>query len=367
MEEQVDVIVVGGGQAGLAAGHTAQNEGLTYVILEAGPAVGGSWEARYDSLALFTPRAYSGLPGLPLPGDQSGYPSRDEIVSYLRQYAGHFTLKVLLNQPVVSATHDGDTFTIATPSRSFVARHLIVATGPFQTPRIPAWSAPIEGVVQMHSADYRNPSQIRGPRILVVGGGNSGAQIAEELAATFRVDVSVKAPMRFMPAALLGRSVFWWLDKTGALTAPTGGVRARLLRRRGDPIIGTTLPELIKEGTVRIRPEAQGIRDGAVMFADGSAYRYDSIVYSTGFTTDLSWLRISGALGEDGRPVQRAGHSERVSGLHYLGLGWMRSRNSAPLGGAGADAGYVIDHIAAHKGSVHGAPDAAREQPAGTL
>lgn len=350
MEERFDLIVVGGGQAGLAAGYAAKQNELTYVILEAGPTIGGSWQARYDSLTLFTPRSYSSLPGLPFPGEPHGYPHRDEVVAYLRRYAEQFELNTLLGQPVTSVTHDGETFTAVTPSRRFRSRSLIVASGPFHTPRMPDWSTPIDGVVQLHSSEYRNPAQIRGQRVLIVGGGNSGAQIAEELATAFRVDISVKSPMRFMPATMLGRSLFWWLDKTGVLTAPSGSVRARLLRRRGDPVIGTTLRTQIKRGAVRVRPEAQSLRDGAVMFADGSTDRYDSIVYSTGFAGNFSWLNIPGALDESGQPAQRAGQSEHVPGLFYLGLGWLRSRNSALLGGAGADGAYVVEQAALRGG-----------------
>lgn len=364
MEERFDLFVVGGGQAGLAAGYAAKQKGLTHAILEAGPAVGGSWQARYDSLTLFTPRSYSSLPGLPFPGEPNGCPHRDEVVAYLRRYAEQLELNVLLGQQVTSVTYDGETFTAITPSRRFTSSSLIVATGPFHTPRTPGWSTPVDGVVQLHSSEYRNAAQIRGERVLVVGGGNSGAQIAEELAAHFQVDISVKSPMRFMPATMLGRSLFWRLDKTGALTAPSGSVRARMLRRRGDPVIGTTLRTQIKRGAVRVRPETQSLRDGAVVFANGSTDRYDSIVYSTGFAGNFSWLNIPGALDESGQPAQRAGQSEHVAGLFYLGLGWLRSRNSALLGGAGADGAFVVEQ-AARRGERSGseATTSSLEQP----
>ena len=346
MIHDYELVIIGGGQAGLAAGRHARSQGLKYVILEASNAVGSSWRDRYDSLTLFTPRSFSGLPDLPLSGDTDGYPTRDEVVSYLQQYVKNFDLNVELDQAVRKVTKDGELFTVATESAIYTAPAVVVATGPFQTPRVPTWAAATEGVLQLHSSAYRNLAQIEGKRVLVVGGGNSGAQIAEELATEYEVDMAVNAPLRFMPAKILGKSLFWWLDALGALNAPSDSFRAKRLRGRGDPVIGTSLKPLLKRGAVRLKPAATSMTDGTVLFADKTSGRYDTIIYSTGYTADYGWMQIQHALDQNNMPAQRGGQSQAVSGLYFLGLGWLRSRNSALLGGVGNDAKVMIDRIA---------------------
>ncbi len=345
MTQIYDLIIIGGGQAGLAAGRLAHVRGLNYLILEASDTVGSAWRERYDSLTLFTPRAYSGLPDLPFPGDNDGYPTGAEVFAYLQDYAKRFTLNVALNQEVQTATHVGGIFTVATSTSVFMSRVMIVATGPFQTPRLPPWAEPAGGVLQLHSSAYKNPSQVNGRTVLVVGGGNSGAQIAEELAAHHDVDIAVSTPLRFMPARILGKSIFWWLHALGVLNAPAKSVKAKILRRRGDPVIGTSLKPFLKCGAVRVRPEATAMNDGAITFADETTGRYDAIIYSTGYSADYGWMQIPQSLGRDNLPVHRGGRSTAVSGLYFLGLGWLRSRNSALLGGVGNDAVAVVDHI----------------------
>jgi putative flavoprotein involved in K+ transport len=341
-----ELVIIGGGQAGLAAGRHAQSRGLKFVILEASNAVGSSWRDRYDSLVLLTPRSFSGLPDLPLSGDKNGYPTRDEVVNYLREYVKNFDLNVELDHEVRKVTKDGEMFTVATESAIYTAPAVVVATGPFQTPRVPAWASPTDGVRQLHSSAYRNPAQIQGKRVLVVGGGNSGAQIAEELAAQYEVDMAVNAPMRFMPAKILGKSLFWWLDALGVLNAPSDSCKAMMLRRRGDPVIGTSLKRLLKRGAVTLKPEAMYMKDETVVFADKTIGRYDTIIYSTGYTADYRWMQIPHALDQNDMPTQEGGQSELVSGLYFLGLGWLGSRNSALLGGVGNDAKVIIDRIA---------------------
>lgn len=346
MIHDYEVVIIGGGQAGLAAGRHAQSQGLNYIILEASNAVGNAWRERYDSLTLFTPRSFSGLPDLPFSSDQDGYPTRDEVVDYLQHYVKSFDLNVVLDQPVRKVTKDGELFTVATKSATYAAPAVVVATGPFQSPRVPAWALPTDGVRQLHSSAYRNPAQIQGKRVLVVGGGNSGAQIAEELAAEYEVDMAVNAPMRFMPAKILGESLFWWLDALGVLNAPSDSFKATMLRRRGDPVIGTSLRRLLQRGAVKLKPAAMSMTDGTVFFADKTSGRYDTIIYCTGYTADYGWMQIPDALGQNGMPSHKGGQSKTVSGLCFLGLGWLRSRNSALIGGVGTDAKIIIDRIA---------------------
>jgi putative flavoprotein involved in K+ transport len=338
--------VIGGGQAGLATSYHATQRDIEHVVLDAGAQVGAAWRHRYDSLRLFTPRRYSRLPGMHLPGDPDGYPSRDEVADYLSEYASRFALPVHLGARVGAVTRGGDCFVVSTKSTTYRAATVVVATGPFQEPWTPTWASGLDGVFQLHSAVYRNPSQVRGRRVLIVGGGNSGAQIAEELTASgLDVSWSVSAEPRFMPQRVLGRDIFWWLDRLGVLEADTESLPARLLRRRGDPVFGTGPRTMIRAGRLKTAPEALGASGHEVSFVDGSSITVDTVVWCTGFRADRRWLGIPDALDELGTPVHDQGVSTAVHGLGYVGLGWQRSRNSALLGGVGADAAHVLDRL----------------------
>lgn len=338
----LDLVIVGGGQAGLAAAYYASQRGLHYIVLEAGERPGQSWHNRYDSLALFTPRKYSSLPNSPLSGDPQGYPAKEEIVSYLQHYVDTFGLAVSMNQAVAKVTKKDDIFIIKTQTATYQAHAVIVATGPFQTPRIPDWNTQLT-IANLHSAAYRNPTQLPHGKVLVVGGGNSGAQIAEELAAAHEVTLAVREKLVVIPTQFFGKSLFWWLDKLHLLKAPEESLRARFILKRTEPIIGTNLPALIKRGNIKIKPAAtDGMKD-TIIFVDGSHEQFASVVWSTGYTADYSWLQVANALDGNGRPAQRHGKATDVEGLYFIGLNWLRARNSALLGGVGADAKFIID------------------------
>lgn len=340
--QTLDLVIVGGGQAGLAAAYYASRRNLRYIVLEAGNSVGQSWENRYDSLKLFTPRKYSNLPGLLLSNDPEGYPTKDEVATYLRSYAEHFDLKVDANQPVTRLSKGDGFFLIETPINHYKSRAVIIATGPFQAPRLPAWDTKL-AIPNMHSATYRNPGQIPHGKVLVVGGGNSGAQIAEELAATHEVVLAARDKLMFIPTHIVGKSLFWWLDKLHLLNAPAESLRAKLILNHGEPIIGTKLPALIKQERVRIKPEATGGSGSSVTFADGSTEQFASVIWSTGYTTDYSWLHIPEAMDNNKYPLHVHGQAVRVDGLYFVGLNWLRSRSSALLGGVGADAKFIFE------------------------
>lgn len=346
--QKLDLVIVGGGQAGLASAYYASRCGLSYTVLEAGDGPGQSWKNRYDSLTLFTPRKYSTLPGMPLSGDPEGYPTKDEVADYLRRYAEHLHLNIEANQRVAALGKEGDIFSIETPTNHYQSRKVIVATGPFQTPRVPAWNTKLT-IPNIHSAKYRNPGQLPSGKVLVVGGGNSGAQIAEELAATREVVLAARGKLMVIPTHIAGKSLFWWLDKLHLLNAPTESLRAKYILKRGEPIIGTNLPTLIKQGKVRVKPEATDGDADDVAFADGSSEQFESVIWSTGYTTDYSWLQIPQALDGDGRPLHLHGQATQVEGLYFVGLNWLRSRNSALLGGVGADAKFIFDSYISKK------------------
>ena len=202
--ERYDVVVVGGGQAGLALGYFLRRQGRRFVILEAAAEPAAAWRARWDSLKLFTSARYDSLPGLAFPGDPDAYPGRDEVVDYLTRYAEHFELPVELGSEVLAVRRGDDGFVAEMRDRSLAADQVVVATGPFQTPRIPPIAERLEdGVVHMHSTAYRSPADVPSGVVLVVGGGNTGYQIAEELATSHEVHLSVGSRQTPLPQRLL--------------------------------------------------------------------------------------------------------------------------------------------------------------------
>jgi len=340
-----DVLIIGGGQAGLAAAYFLSQRGASYRVLDKGKEIGEVWKRRYDSLVLFTPRNYSELPGMRLTGDPNGFPAKDEIAAALQRYADHHQLNIQLETEVRSLKKiDGD-FQAETNRGTFSARHVIVATGPFQVPMVPPMSSRLDpSVTQMHSAHYRNPADLRPGSVLVVGGGNSGAQIAVELARSHRVVLSVGHRMTFMPLSIFGKSAFWWFDRLGILNAPSDSRIGRKVRKRPDPVFGFELKRMLKAKTVAIKPKTVKADERTVHFEDGTSMEPDNIIWATGFRFDYSWLQIQGALDKAGKPLHKQGVSP-VDGLYYVGLPWQTSRNSALIGGVGRDAEAIVRRI----------------------
>jgi putative flavoprotein involved in K+ transport len=236
----LDVVVVGAGQAGLAIGYFLARQGRRFVILERAGSIGAAWRERWDSLTLFTPRRYNGLPGMPFPGDPDGYPSRDEVIAYLERYAETFELPIELNSPVRRLTGEDGKFLLEIDGRTIEAEQVVVATGPFQTPYVPEGAGRLAPeVFQAHSTGYRNPGDVPEGTILVAGGGNTGFQIAEELSATHRVFLSVGSRQMPLPQQLLGRDLFWWLTKSRLIQTTVESRLGRRMRER-DTLIGSS-------------------------------------------------------------------------------------------------------------------------------
>ena len=351
-----DVIGIGAGQAGLALGSQLAARGVDFVLLDAGAEIGSAWRNRWDSLRLFSPAQYDSLPGLPFPAPADSHPTKDDVADYLAAYARHFALPVRLNSPVTRLHREDDgTFAVTTPTGTLRARQVVVATGPFQTPSVPAIAADAS-VPQLHSAGYRNPAQFApGSRVLVVGAANSGLQIAEELAGTCEVTVAVGSPSKELPQQIAGRDLFSWLSGVGFFTVSADSRIARRLRARGDLVIGTRSRDLRRRG-VAFSPRLTGFDGRTARFADGTSAEVDAVVWATGYRSDYSWLHVPGVIGDDGAVRHQAGVTD-VPGLHFLGLPWQTSRGSALLGFVGRDAEALDRRLAA---------DAAR-MPVGAL
>ena len=360
--QHLDVVVVGGSQAGLAmAWHLAQ-QGLRFVVLEGGPAVGHVWRSRWDSLKLFTPAQYDALPGMAFPAPADTYPTKDPVADYLQAYAKTFDLPVRLNAKANELTRLEDgSFEVRTADATYRARQVVVATGPFQVPFVPPMAAKLDAsVTQLHSADYRSPQALPEGPVLVVGGGNSGFQIAEELAASRTVDLSIATRYPMLPQRWAGRDLFWWLTRLGVLRVTVGSRPGRRMSRR-DVVIGTNRKRLERAG-VRFRPRLVDAEGRSVRFADHRLLEdVGVVVWATGYRPDYGWIHLPGVVRE-GHVVHRRGVTE-VPGLYFLGLSWQYTRGSALLGFVNDDAAYLANHIATSVGAAGSATVPATQEP----
>jgi putative flavoprotein involved in K+ transport len=337
-DEPLDVIVVGGSQAGLAmAWHLARQQ-LRFVVLEAGPGFGHTWRSRWDSLRLFTPTQYDALPGMSFPGPPDTYPRKDAVADYLAAYAAAFDLPVRLNARVTRLSRVEDGFEARTEGGVFRARQVVVATGPFQVPFTPPAARGLDGqVTQLHSAAYRNPRDLPPGPVLVVGGGNSGFQIAEELAATRQVDLSVSTKSPTLPQRPGGQDLFWWLTRLGLIRVTAQSRPGRRMSSR-EFVVGSRRRGLAAAG-VRFRPAVVSTSERTVRFADGTHLDAGVVIWATGYRSNYAWIDIPGVT-HDGKVVHQRGVTE-VPGLYFLGLYWQHTRGSALLGFVHHDAAYL--------------------------
>lgn len=347
---QHDVVIIGAGQAGLAMGALLQHQGIDYLIVGEEPRIGDTWRTRYDALRLFTPRWLNRLPmdNLGEQTDLAGYPGKNEVAHYLEDYAQRKQLQVALSTRVTRLSREGAGFVLETPRGRIHAGAVVIATGPFQKPSIPQFASKLAPrVTQLHTAQYRNARQLQAGRVLVVGAGNSGAQIAVELARHRDVHLSTGERLTFVPQTLLGKSIFWWFSRLGVYRAHVATSFGRRLSQRPDPIIGRELKRCLRDREVVQHPRTVDAKEGRVSFVDGSTLHIDNIIWATGYQPDYSWLEIAGALDDAGKPRHRRGVSD-LAGLYFLGLPWQHSRKSALIGGVGDDARYILPVMQKH-------------------
>jgi putative flavoprotein involved in K+ transport len=340
--ERAGVVVVGGGQAGLAASYYLQRAKLPHLVLDAERRVGDAWRRRWDSLELFSAAGYSQLPGLPFPGDPEHFPGKDEVADYLEGYARTFQLPIKLHTRVTSLEGVDGGYWVDTDAGGYQAEHVIVTTGAYQHPFVPELAHKLsDDIIQLHSAQYRNPEQLATDQVLVVGAANSGAQIAEDLAASHHVHLSRGHRLPQLPRRLLGKSLHWWGDHLGLLTAPLeGSWRGRT--QRGDLLIGTSLRQLARRG-VQLLGRTIDADSRTVRFADGRALQAQAIVWATGYRSDYSWISVP-VLDQRGMPIHRRGVTQ-APGLYFLGMHNQYSRGSSLIGFVRHDASFIVDQI----------------------
>lgn len=346
--EHYEVVVIGAGQAGLAMGHFLSRQDCRFLIVDRAGSVGSAWRERWDSLTLFTSRRYDSLPGLDFPGDASGYPTKDEVIAYLEEYARRFELPVRVDTNVLRLAAEGSGgYVVETDRGTIGADQVVVATGPFQQPFVPDVATRLAAEIwQGHSVQYRRPSEIPPGTILVVGGGNTGFQIAEELSSTHdRVVLAVGSRQMTLPQRLLGRDLFWWLTKSRVI-GKTVETRLGSRMRHRDTLIGSS-PRRIRRHGVTLEPRVVDAQGRTVRFEDGGELDVDAVIWATGYRSDYSWLDVP-VIDREGRVRHRRGLTD-LPGLYFLGLSWQWTRGSALLGWVRDDAEYIAQQIATYK------------------
>ncbi len=338
-----NTIIIGAGQAGLAVGYYLKQSNKSFLILDKENEVGECWKQRYDSLVLFTPRMYSALPGMKFQGESHGFPTKDDVVDYLQKYVVKFNIQIRFQSEVVSVSEKEGHFIIKTKNDEFSAENLVIATGPFQIPSLPALSKKVN-INQLHSSQYRNSKQLVDGNVLVVGGGNSGAQIAVELSKERETFLAVSRKLNYLPLLLRRKSIFWWFDKIGILKASNTSLIGRLIQKRGDPIFGFELKEAIKQGRIKLKKRVTDGNQHKVVFEDSTELEIQNVIWATGFKTNFSWLNINHIINEKGYVIHTRGVTN-IKGLYFIGLPWQYRRSSALLQGVGFDAEYIVKKI----------------------
>ena len=352
--ERVDTVIVGAGQAGLAAGYHLVKRGVSLVILEANERIGDSWRKRWESLRLFTPARYSGLPGWRFPAPAVSFPTKDEMADYLEAYAARFDLPVRTGAKVDRLSRQGDRFVLASGDHRFEANRVVVATGAHRVPKVPEFADELHpSIVQLHSSWYRHPSQLGEGAVLVVGAGNSGAEIALELSRTHPTRLSGKPsgqiPFRHGPAA--ARFIFpvvrFFAHHVLTLDTPVGRKARPRFISHGAPLIRVKMKDLAAAGVEQV-PRAIGAKDGRPALQDGRVVDVSNVVWCTGFKDEFSWIYLP-IFDRDGRPVHERGVVVGEPGLYFVGLPFQYAASSDVLPGVGRDADYIAKHIAANE------------------
>lgn len=360
--ERINTVIIGAGQAGLSAGYHLRQRGIPFVILDANARVGDTWRRRWDSLRLFTPARHASLDGMPYPALPGYFPTKDEFADYLENYVRTFALPVRSNTRVERISKSGDEFLVVAGPQRYLAKNVIVAMSNYQRARIPQFASELrKDVVQLHAIDYRNPSQLQSGDVAVVGAGNSGAEIALELAQTHRVFVAGRdtgeVPFRingFVARLFLYRFVLRVLFHRILSTATPIGrkIRPKVLHVAA-PLIRVKRRDLAAARVKRV-PSVTGVKDGLPLLADGTVLDVHNVIWCSGFDSDFSWIDLP-VFDSHGDPRHVNGVVEDEPGLYFVGLHFLRAFSSAMVHGVGRDAERIAGHIAQRRELLSGA------------
>jgi putative flavoprotein involved in K+ transport len=352
--EPYDVVVIGGGQAGLSVGYYLRKRGLRFIILDASARIGDVWRKRWDSLRLFTPAKLDGLVGMKFPAPGNYFPTKDEMGDFLEAYAARFQLPVRTGTRVEKLSRRDGRFVVKTAEGEIEANQVVVAMASYQRHRVPDFARELRSdVVQLHSCDYRSPAQLREGGVLIVGAGNSGAEIAKELAGRHEIWMSGRGtgevPFRIDGLAariFLVRLVLRVLfHRVLTIRTPMGRKARVRFMSGGMPLIRVKGRELAALGVKRV-PRVTGIRDGLPVLEDGRVPDIANVVWCTGFHPGFSWIDLP-VFGEHGEPVHDGGLVPGVPGLYFVGLHFLYAASSTMIHGVARDAKRIVGAIAA--------------------
>jgi putative flavoprotein involved in K+ transport len=373
--EHIHTVIIGGGQSGLSVGYHLARRGLPFVILDANSRIGDVWRHRWDSLRLFTPARFNGLDGWPFPAAPDAFPTKDEMADYLESYAARFSLPVRNGTRVTKLSRRDSTFIVDTNAGQIEAEQVVVAMATYQAPKVPAFARDLDpAIVQIHSCEYRNPGQLRDGGVLLVGAGNSGAEIAIEAARTHRTWMSGRdvgeVPFRIsswvgrhLLAPFVLRVVF---HRVLTVNTPLGRkVRPGVLSR-GGPLIRTRRSNLRTAGVERVA-RVTGVKDGQPVLADGRVMSdVANVIWCTGYHAGLDWIDLP-VLDEHGEPRHERGLVPSEPGLYFVGLHFLYALSSTMIHGVGRDASRVVDAIVRRTAESVGTADGYGLQAAGLM
>jgi putative flavoprotein involved in K+ transport len=345
--QSFETIVVGGGQAGLAMGYELARMGQHFVILDAQDRIGASWRKRWDSLRLFTSAAHNALPGLPFPAPPKSYPTKDAMADYLESYAAHFALPVRCNTKVDTLIRPGDRFVLTAREQRFEAERVIVAMTSSQSPKIPPFASQLDpAITQMHSSAYRNPDQLPEGETLVVGAGNSGAEIALELAQRWpgkRIWLAGRDP-GYLPLKFSDPVSWWVFSQVLSVRTPFGRALRARKRAHGTPLGRLKPADLVAAGMHRV-PRVTGVKEGKPVLENGCLLDCATVIWCTGFTPNfIDWIHLP-VFDADGLPLHERGVVKNEPGLFFLGLPFLSAFTSGFVGGVGRDAHFLAKHL----------------------
>ncbi len=353
--ERIQTVVIGGGQAGLSVGYHLAKRGLPFVILEANGRIGDTWRRRWDSLRLFTPARFDGIPGLPFPAAPHAFPTKDEMADYLEGYVKRFALPVRTGVQVERLSRNGSHYLVTAGGHRYEAEHVVVAMATYQRSKVPSFAGELDpGVVQLHSSEYRNPAQLKKGPVLIVGAGNSGSEIALDLTrAGHQVWMSGRntgeIPFRisgFAARLFLARLVLRFVFHRVLTTDTPLGRKARpKIVSQGGPLIRVKARDLAAAGVERV-PRTVGVRNGLPVLEDGRVLEAQNVVWCTGYHPGHSWIDLP-VFDKDGEVVQNRGIAAGEPGLYFVGLHFLYAMSSTMIHGVGRDAEFIAETIAA--------------------